>query len=1763
MPVKHAPPLSWVKPEVDHALKKVRDSIASYLEKPGAQHTLNQCPGQIHQVTGALNMLGLKGVVGYCESIEEALSGVGKATAVPKSAVTTLDRAVLALKEFIDGLARGEINAPIKLFPMYREVATLSGIKDVSEKDLFYPDLSIDPPMHPAARVLPVEKLPAIVLAQRSQFQHGFLEMLRNPADRNGLKGMRRALEALDMVSTQLPSPRSLWWASTALIDGLMLAQKADDWTLGARNLCSKLDLRMRDIARSLVPAAASDTLLRDVLYAVAKCPFVSVRIREVRHLYQLDTLFPEPEVPGLMEFDMDWLAPALEDVRARLRAVKEHWVQYVSGNANALKSLRETITGLKQKNSELGNMPLGRLLETIAVVAARLPNPYPARSEFLVTEMASAFLLIENIVENYVETPPDLAQQVDIMGAWLLDAASGKNTSSLPAGLRDDLGQEVSRTKLRSVVSKELRENLQHIEQVIDTHARGQAGLDTLIALKPLLKQVQGALNILGFDRAAEIQSMCNQLLLRAGNSEANWTAAEMDTLVEGLSSIGFFIDPCISGLPPAEGALDVFFERLQRRRVQESQAKILAEPTTATPETAEPVALVADSKVAVAPVALVEPTTPEVPLEPVPSTELAAQPVAFTPASIVSGAPDVDPEMLAVFLEEATDVLERIGAVRDSPATDSESLVVIRRGFHTLKGSGRMVGLTDLGETAWAVEEVMNRWLEQQWPADAALQNMINQAHTLFADWVNTLQAGKTPVVDNSALLAITRSLKAAAAPVPTQPPVEAGTETANEIAAETGTAVELPVEAVADAAETVADPEHAAPESAPEAKTDPDLVIGSHRITKAMHEMYCKEAVQHAATLVALIESPDALPGTGNYARLEIAAHTLAGISRTAGFAQPAEIASRLEHWLPYTGLTLTSADRDLLRDSAATIQRMVESIVQCNAPEIPDELAQALDHMIGRLRAVAANPPGSAATALTAETGLPTPEVLTTAPDTDITIEPLDDASLVRAAATQVAEDQRRVRDDIDPDLLPIFLEEADELLPRIGRDLRVWMTTPGNADAVQSLQRALHTLKGSARMAGAMRLGELAHLTEAQLEETLLQKSPDSSLVDNIASHVDRLLSAVDGLRISTATVPVSTQAQTATEASADISSETSTPAESLPAPAPEENPAAHRGNLQLRIHADTVERLLNDASEIGIARSRIDSEASGVKQAMSDLEDSLTRLKTQLREMEVQADSQMQSRHSVDAGRQDFDPLEFDRYTRLQELTRLMTESLHDIMAVQQTVARHVGGIETTSARQSRISRGLQQELMRTRTVPFSNIEERLYQIARRTARDLGKKAHLDIVGSHLEIDRSVLERIAAPMEHLLRNALAHGIELPHERAASSKAEAGKITLTVRQEGNEISIEIADDGAGIDTGKIRGRAITLGLLGANDDPGHEALLSLIYHPGFSTAAEVTEVSGRGIGMDVVRSEIDAVGGLIDMDTRPGSGTTFRIYLPLTVAVTQAVLVRAGESVLAIPSAAVDQVLRMKPEELHSARGTGKIEHRNAPYPLYELSALLDIPVVDAEGYCSVLLLHSGQQRIALYVEALLNNQEIVVKQVNAQLSRAPGVTGATVLADGRVALIINPVQLSRRMDANARIAVAPKKPATAAKRIAMVIDDSMTVRKITSRLLEREHYRVATAKDGLDALEQMQNLRPDILLVDIEMPRMDGFELVRHVRADSQLSATPIIMISSRTADKHREHARSLGVNAFLGKPYQDQELLEQMKLLLGVTVTN
>ncbi len=705
--------------------------------------------------------------------------------------------------------------------------------------------------------------------------------------------------------------------------------------------------------------------------------------------------------------------------------------------------------------------------------------------------------------------------------------------------------------------------------------------------------------------------------------------------------------------------------------------------------------------------------------------------------------------------------------------------------------------------------------------------------------------------------------------------------------------------------------------------------------------------------------------------------------------------------------------------------------------------------------------------------------------------------------------------------------------------------------PHDEDIHHALLRLLHTLKGSAHMVGALQLGELIHGMESHVESAFREHDISDSALDQLETEFDIISGKIEQLQDNT-TLPATTE-QTAMDTAVDTVAPTSDKPESLQA------------KTIVRINAELIDRLVNDSGEASILRSKIEAQLNNFKQSLQDLAESTHRLHDQLREVEIQAETHMQSHLAQQHDEHSLDPLEFDRFTRFQELTRLMAESVDDIITVQKNLRTTHHAAEEAAAQQSVINRQLQQSLLQIRTIPFSNYAERYYRIARQVAEDMGKKANLEIQGADLEIDRNVLEKINPPLEHLLRNAIAHGIEEPAQRQQTGKPETGQVTIQLRQENNEVIITLSDDGGGLNLPRIREEAQRLGLIQDNAALDDDKVMSCIFMPGLSTMDSITGIAGRGIGLDIVKNEIAMLGGRISVNSVANQGTTFTICLPLMLSVAQTLMVRAAKQVYAIPAFIVEHHSELDPSTLKKAYQDHRIAFNGKTYPFSHLSHLLGESdhIPEITKHSQVLFLHSGTQYLAIHVDALISNTEVVIKNTGAQLAQAPGVEGATITGDGEIILILNPVKLLQRNDVQkvfstpvAQLTTTTQKRSTQTPTI-MVVDDSLTVRKVTCRLLEREGCDVLIAKNGAEAMEILQETIPDVMLVDIEMPKMNGFELIKNVRANAQTAKTPIIVISSRTAEKHQKIAKDLGVNVFLGKPYKEDELLKHLSGLI------
>lgn len=1051
----------------------------------------------------------------------------------------------------------------------------------------------------------------------------------------------------------------------------------------------------------------------------------------------------------------------------------------------------------------------------------------------------------------------------------------------------------------------------------------------------------------------------------------------------------------------------------------------------------------------------------------------------------------------------------------------------------------------------------------------------------------------------------------------------------------------------------------------------------VIGPLRISIALFNIFLNEADERSRRLQVELTEWSLLPQSPLPQEAEALAHGLAGSAATVGFDDLSTLARCLEHALG-RALGHEVGDPTLFQRASDEIRRLLHQFAagflkeadpallaelqafEPGAP-LPDGHADSDEGLLAMsLEEV------STASLPASLLSVAVPAVAAAEPDFPTSQEAFHQA----AEATDDDFDFNQP-DQIEPELMPIFEEEAEDLLGQLHGALREWAAQPADSSRAAACMRVLHTFKGGARLSGAMRLGEEAHRLESQVEHLAAEGEPRFEQLLALQDAGDSLEHSFKTLQrtwrnpapvvpapmaplapIAEQPAPIpATEAVEAIESPAEGSDAIAAPAVETPveaeasieeivepvevvepvapvleveapiaepvieataepvvepavepvaeivepvveAPAPVAVPVAapladididwaHFSEVadmgqplesapvapaaQVRVRGALLERMAALSGEVSIRRARLESELGQMRTSLGDLDDNLERLRTQLRELELQAEARIAARQeAAQATGKDFDPLEFDRYTRFQELTRMLAESVNDVATVQRGLQRNVAAGEDELAGQSRLTRELQDDLLRTRMVEFdSSLGERLHRVVRQASRESGKQAQLEIRGGGVELDRAVLERLTGAFEHLLRNSVVHGIETPDVRQQAGKAPVGKIVLNLHQEGNEIQVRFSDDGAGLNLARIRARGESQGLIQAGQDISDSQLMDLIYEPGFSTADALTEMAGRGVGMDVVRSEVNTLGGYVLTQSTAGQGASFELRVPLTTALTQVVVLRYGDRKVAVPAALMLSVQRLPVEMVEQAYVDGSLMAAGERMPFYWLGGLMRH---SDRGFAHgktlpVVLVHSAQQRLALHCDEVLGNQEVVIKNLGPQLMQVPGLAGISLLASGDVALIYNPVALANRYghaaqqrvhdaEAAARQVVVEEVKVQLAPLV-MVVDDSLTVRRVTQRLLEREGYRVLLAKDGLDAMERLGGDElPAVVLSDIEMPRMDGFDLVRNLRADTRLAGLPVIMITSRIAQKHREYAQRLGVNDYLGKPYDEEHLL-------------
>ena len=786
---------------------------------------------------------------------------------------------------------------------------------------------------------------------------------------------------------------------------------------------------------------------------------------------------------------------------------------------------------------------------------------------------------------------------------------------------------------------------------------------------------------------------------------------------------------------------------------------------------------------------------------------------------------------------------------------------------------------------------------------------------------------------------------------------------------------------------------------------------------------------------------------------------------------------------------------------------------------------------------------------------------------------------------------------------DPDILEVFLEEAEALTNR-NEYLQLFLSDSGDMVTLQALQRDLHTLKGGARMVTASGIADLAHEMESVYKDFVDRRRPATKKVlelliachDWLADAVfilaqqvnpptpDLLIEALqqfsknpdslkqipkETLQPQRDAILIAKEKQETTYIQKDIS------AMPLMVSDASEQEQSANNNEMIRISGGLIEHMINLSGESAINRARIDMGISSLTNSIEEMGTTVQRLADQLRRMEIELEAQILSQIDEElVNHEGFDPLEMDQYSSLNQLSKSLTESASDLVDINHTLLEKTRDSESLLLQLSRTQTELQDGLMNSRMVPFTRLTPRLERIVRQTANELNKSVELNIINADDEMDRTILERITSPLEHMLRNAVDHGIENVAARVAAGKERSGQITLEVLREGSEIVILLNDDGQGIDIEAVRDKAISQGLIDANDSSLSDLdIMQYIFNAGLSTSKQVTQISGRGVGMDVVISEIRQLGGAVSVLSELGKGSSFTIRVPLTVAVSDALVVRAADRYYAIPLVQIERVVRINPEKIYDyyQSGAATLNVEETDYRVRYLNEILsgnklnELVVNTNTSVPLIIIKNRSGQNMALQVDQIAGSRiEVVVKPLGQQFSSLSGISAATIMGDGSVMLILDLIALMR----NAALVKDVKQPKITKQRslgsnaTILVVDDSVTVRKVTSRFLERQGFTVALAKDGIDAIEILQEMTPDLMLLDIEMPRMDGFEVATQVRHNRRLKHLPIIMITSRTGEKHRERAFEIGVNDYMGKPFQEKQLLEKIESLLDKKVS-
>ena len=1814
--------LVWVNRELGSTLNDARIALEEYIERPEQSGALKRSADLLHQAHGALRMAEVYGASLLAEEMELLVRHLVEHASrghQQDEGLEALSRGILQLPTYMDRVVTGGKDIPLVLLPLLNDLRAARGTPLLSENTLLLLNLPSDRQLvargsRPQASG---ENIVSLARRLRPRYQVALLAWIRGERPDSSLAVIADVAERLEHASAEMPVYQ-VWWVLGGVVEALR--QGGLPVSASVKRLLGQVDRQIRrliDEGEAGMAAAPPVELLNSLLFYVAKSSTRGSRVSAIRGAFSLGDLLPDQ---GELEDVRDSLSgPSVklmrtvaDAIREDLGKVKDILDVYARTGEPPEGGLEPQLDLLKKIGDTLGVLGLGEVRADVQAEASRLQTVLSgevAANEETLLAIAASLLKVEDHLDERL-----LRQVVQEP-----EAAQAPENEEL--------------TAVTSAVLRECLINMARVRDAISERLSGPLEPQLVDSVPELLKGVTAGLLVLERPRAVALLERIGVVVRRVLEpSGADLPRDALDRLADAIVSLEYFMETIQGG-----------------RR--------------------DPVFMLENAEACLEAVATLGATVPE--FEPVegaltdtvglrPRGE--AQRPAAEPAPVFAGEDRADPELLELFIEEAKELAQAIAGHfppwRDD-ANQVDDLAVARRSFHTLKGSGRMVGARLIGEFAWAVENLMNGLLDGRVVRRDTVVRFLDRAVHLMPALIEQLETGRPPAPDIDAYIAqahafaegrpeAEETLEATLTgivPSPEEEPEPPGEEmdpvlrdiftreaaghlevldafvadcrkrTAPYAVTEeahrashtlAGSANMAGVAAVVEVVRPLNEylrrlfDDHAGlPEEGLHLVEQATATVGAvvaalrdgefppqpetelPRRIRTLHEDYqmraeagaapapAEEEVAQDGEILALFSEEateileDAQGAMAHWRSeprsvepvraLQRQLHTLKGGARLTGIPAMGDFSHQLESLFESLAEGRRAAETgliDLIQDCLDALHAMRDRLVDGGRPEVPAALA---DRLTAALAGAAFEPPAAAI-----EPESPAPEAQ---PEPEA---PAEEAATGEARGLEEMAPAGVTEEPTYPSL------EAAKPSPEAGSEaegppLEPETPPPDWSGSEQEAAKLAQPAEPVEPEVPAAPGPEVEYLGAGETGEPAIAWSepvaPPEAPAEAVAEEGE---AAAPELGWTPEEAPAAAEAaMAAPEPPVGVPPDQEPPQADVVRPAAPLVPSGPPRLELARVDAELLESLLNNAGEVGIFRARMEEQLGSIEFNLDELSQTVIRLRDQLRKLEMETEAQILHRHQGEIGaRGDFDPLEMDRYSTIQQLSRALAETASDVASIQDLLEERAREAETLLVQQSRAISELQDGLMRTRMTPFNRHVQRLSRLVRQAASEYGRRAELQVEGGTTELDRQVMERMLGPLEHLVRNAVIHGIEPPEVRRGRDKPETGRVTVGLRREGAEVVVEVSDDGGGLDAAAIRRKAEEQGLVAPGAPLPDAEVAALILRPGFSTARELTQAAGRGVGMDVVASEVRQLGGTLQVHNHPGGGARFEVRLPFTRAITQALIVRSGEEWYALPLPAVEGVVRVPAAELPRYVGPDGLpfHYGEADYRFEHIGSLVNgqAASLPETGAVPAILVRAGERPTALLTDEMLGSREIVVKALGPQLSGTRGIAGATILGDGRIVLILDIAALIR---SRARQAQATSPPPMAPKEdhrtFVMVVDDSITVRRVTERLLERNGMRVITAKDGVDAVAALQDQVPDVILLDIEMPRMDGYEVATHVRNDPRLRHVPIVMITSRVGDKHRSRAMDIGVDQYLGKPYQESDLLSAIESLV------